>query len=78
MMPQYSPNLGCGSTTGVAVDQAQCRGGCRIPFGTAIDDDVTDILAPTYTIEVAFKIVWPTPCIGLFENGALHVLVRAV
>src|SRR3989344_1617959 len=37
-----------------------------------------DILSPTHTIEVALKLVWPTPCIGNFDNGNIHVLIRAV
>ncbi len=66
----------------------QCRGGCRIPAGgpgfTSGGEQTNppipglDILSPTHHIEVALKIVWPTPCIGTFDEGNVHVLVRAV
>ena len=66
----------------------QCRGGCRIPAGGSGNSDGgaqtnpplpgLDILSPTHTIEVALKLVWPTPCIGNFDNGNIHVLIRAV
>ena len=70
----------------------QCRGGCRIPaggdFGPNDDPDGgsntnpplpgLDILSPGHTIEVALKIVWPTPCIGTFDEGDIKIIVRAV
>jgi hypothetical protein len=67
VMPQYSPNLGCTSTT------EDCRGGCRITTGCPID-----VLSPNHAIEIALKIVWPTPCIGTFNNGSIYTIVRAV
>ncbi len=92
LMPQYSSNLQCaGIGLGDSVDfdvLGQCRGGCRIPAGGPGDPDGgaqtnpplpgLDILSPTHTIELALKIVWPTPCIGEFDTGNFHVLVRAV
>jgi hypothetical protein len=66
----------------------QCRGGCRIPAGghgwtsggaqTNPPQPGLDILSPTHHIEVMLKLVWPTPCIGTFDEGNVHVLVRAV
>jgi hypothetical protein len=69
IMPRYSPNLGCTGPT--LMDQ--CRGGCRITTGCPID-----VLSPTHTIEVAFKVVWPTPCIGTFDTGNIYIIVRAI
>ena len=92
-MPEYSPNLQCagiglGDSDNIDGAFGQCRGGCRIPAGGPGGTDGgaqtnppfpgLDILSPTHTIEVALKIVWPTPCIGTFEEGNFHVLVRAV
>jgi len=92
LMPEYSPNLQCagiglGDSVGVDV-LGQCRGGCRIAAGGPGTSDGgaqtnpplpgLDILSPTHTIEVALKLVWPTPCIGNFDNGNIHVLIRAV
>jgi hypothetical protein len=66
----------------------QCRGGCRIPAGgpgfTSGGEQTNpvqpglDILSPTHHIEVMLKLVWPTPCIGTFDEGNIHVLIRAV
>jgi hypothetical protein len=69
IMPRYAPDLAC---QGPMLWQ-HCRGGCRIAEGCPID-----VLSPTHTIEVAFKVVWPTPCIGTFDTGNIYVIVRAV
>jgi hypothetical protein len=83
-MPQYSPNLGC---NGIALGDSspfnpiygQCRGGCRIPTGTTVNGvPGLDILSPGQNVDVRFKIVWPTPCIGNFDDGQIFVIVRAV
>jgi hypothetical protein len=86
IMPQYSPNLGCngidlGPSTPFNSIYGQCRGGCRIATGLTGDMLGTpgmDILSPGHTIEVALKIVWPTPCIGTFDEGTIYTIVRAV
>jgi len=87
VMPQYSPNLGCsgvdlGSECPMCPIFGQCRGGCRIPTGTTSTIDGScpglDILSPGHMIDVRFKIVWPTPCIGEFDDGQFYVIARAV
>ncbi len=69
IMPRYSPNLGCNGP----MIWNQCRGGCRITEGCPID-----VLSPTHKIEIAFKVIWPTPCIGTFDTGNIYIIVRAV
>ena len=94
VMPQYSPNLQCAgigigdSSNPTNGFLGQCRGACRIPAGGPGDPDGgsntnpplpgLDILSPGHTIEVALKIVWPTPCIGTFDEGDIKIIVRAV
>jgi hypothetical protein len=68
VMPQLAPNLGCSDPS-----DGQCRGGCRITEGSAID-----VLSPSHSTEIALKIVWPTPCIGTFDTGTIYTIVRAV
>jgi len=86
-MPQYAPNLGCmgidlGASSPLDLIFGQCRGGCRIPtggtFGVPSALPGIDILSPGHHIEVALKIVWPTPCIGVFDTGNIYAIVRAV
>ena len=86
MMPQYSPNLGCngidlGSSSPFDPVYGQCRGGCRIPTGTTgsvLGTPGLDILVPGHTVDVRFKIVWPTPCIGEFDDGEFYIIIRAI
>lgn len=83
IMPQYSPILECmgidlGSSGTGDIFYGQCRGGCRIPLGSVGPIPGLDILSPGQTIEVMFKIVWPTPCIGDFDTGNFYIIARAV
>jgi hypothetical protein len=92
IMPQYSPNLGCmgidlGDSTVASPPNlpdllyGQCRGGCRIPTGTTgavLGTPGLDILVPGHSVDVRFKIVWPTPCIGNFDDGQFYTIVRAI
>lgn len=69
VMPQYAPSMDCSGPT--LMDS--CRGGCRISTGCPLD-----VLPPGNHIEVALKIVWPTPCIGTFDTGDIVVIIRAI
>ncbi|MFH1528475.1 MAG: hypothetical protein ABIG69_17865 [Bacteroidota bacterium] len=69
VMPEYSPNLGCNGPT----ISDSCRGGCRVTQGCPIN-----ILGPTQNIQMQLKVVWPTPCIGNFNEGSIYAIVRAV
>jgi hypothetical protein len=69
VMPAYAPNMECSGPT--LYDT--CRGACRIATGCPFD-----VLAPMNHIEVALKVVWPTPCIGTFDTGDIVVIVRAI
>lgn len=69
IMPQYAPDLGC---TGPGLDDT-CRGGCRITTGCPMNT-----LWPGNSISIALKVVWPTPCIGMFDTGTFYAIVRAV
>jgi hypothetical protein len=69
VMPQYAPNMEC---SGPFLWDT-CRGACRISTGCPFD-----VLPPFNHIEIALKIVWPTPCIGTFDTGDILVIVRAV
>jgi hypothetical protein len=69
VMPEYSPNLGC---SGPSISDT-CRGGCRITEGCPIN-----VLGPGRNIQMQLKLVWPTPCIGNFNEGDIYAIVRAV
>ncbi|MFH1528476.1 MAG: hypothetical protein ABIG69_17870, partial [Bacteroidota bacterium] len=65
VMPEYSPNLGCNGPIG----GDSCRGACRITEGCPIN-----ILGPSQNIQMQLKIVWPTPCIGSFNEGSIYAI----
>ncbi len=69
VMPEYSDNFGCEGPFG----DDTCRGGCRLTTGCPIN-----VLAPGQSINVRLKVVWPTPCIGDFDEGSIYAIVRAV
>ncbi|MFH1527138.1 MAG: hypothetical protein ABIG69_10900, partial [Bacteroidota bacterium] len=65
VMPEYASNMACnGPTIGDS-----CRGACRITEGCPIN-----ILGPSQNIQMQLKIVWPTPCIGSFNEGSIYAI----
>ena len=58
-----------------------CYGGLPVPFPRP-DDSTYDIyehmLTNGGTLEVEFKICYPTPCIGTFNDGTIYIFGKAV
>lgn len=69
IMPEYSENDFCSGPT--LLDS--CMGGCRISTGNPIDT-----LPPSNWVELQLKIVWPMPCIGVFNKGEMYIIIKAV
>jgi len=58
-----------------------CYGGLPVPMPNPKDDkkDILEhMLTNGGTLEVEFKICYPTPCIGTFDHGTIYIFGKAV
>lgn len=64
-MPRYSENAAC--------TLASCRNANKLVTGNP-----ADMLSPNSHLEVNLRLNYPVPCIGVFDNGELFVIAKAV
>ena len=77
-MGKYNQDDSCVVTTQSLV--GHCYGGKPVPYPTTIDtyDPLENVLTNQGTLGVEFKIHYPTPCIGTYNQGTLSIIGKAI
>jgi len=61
-----------------ATDNYEGPGTCQGALDIVPDSNVENILYSGHTAECWFRLTYPVPCIGLFDNGQILIFARAI